>query len=375
MARCNIPDSVELRYARATLADEAGANVAVSVRELKAVLRLRPDDPAALNAYGYTLADHHRRLGTARKLIERAYAVAPKNAAILDSLGWVLFRQGHGEQALPYLNAAYLDDRGGDIAAHLGEVLWQLGKRRTEAERIWSEGGRAEVDNQLLKSDAFASARELAMRRMTMRMARAAHAGETMRLSAVLACCAALAACVTTRPPPRLPTAGSWDQRLARLQHADAWQLDGKRGRGGGQARVAGELDLAPGRGGGRGASGGPFRCRCADRQADTAGSVAERRAAQRCGGIASCRTAWGSCCRSTICAFGCWWVPRIRARHFELARNDEDRALKLTQAGWTVVYDRYIPVESGFAPGAHLILTRDDVRVRIVVDHWAGVQ
>ena len=144
------PDSVELRYAVASLNEEQG-RISTALRELKAVAELRPDDPAALNAYGYTLADHKRKLGVARKLIERAYASAPKNAAILDSFGWVLFRQGHGEQALQYLNAAYADDRGGDIAAHLGEVLWQLG-RQADAERIWSEGARADADNQLLKA-------------------------------------------------------------------------------------------------------------------------------------------------------------------------------------------------------------------------------
>jgi Tfp pilus assembly protein PilF len=112
-------------------------------------LKTRPNDPAALNALGYTLADHSRELPRARRLIERAYAAAPKNAAILDSLGWVLFRQGHSAEAESYLRAAYADDRGGDIAAHLGEVLWQLGKP-ADAERIWSEAGVIDADNHLL---------------------------------------------------------------------------------------------------------------------------------------------------------------------------------------------------------------------------------
>jgi tetratricopeptide (TPR) repeat protein len=149
-AALEYPDSVELRYAVASLAEERG-QVPAALRELKAVVKDRPDDPAALNAYGFTLADHNRRLTMAHRLIEQAYVSAPKNAAILDSFGWVLFRQGRGEQALPYLNAAYADDRGGDIAAHLGEVLWQLG-RRAEAERIWSEGGQLDANNRLLKS-------------------------------------------------------------------------------------------------------------------------------------------------------------------------------------------------------------------------------
>jgi tetratricopeptide (TPR) repeat protein len=144
------PDSVELRYAMASTVEEQG-KFADALRELKAVVRLRPDDPAALNAYGYTLADHHQRLGLAHKLIEQAYAVSPKNPAILDSLGWVLFREGQPAQALPYLNAAYADDRGGDTAAHLGEVLWQLG-RQADAERVWTEAAQADADNRLLKA-------------------------------------------------------------------------------------------------------------------------------------------------------------------------------------------------------------------------------
>jgi len=142
------PDSVEIRYAIASTYEEQG-RIGAALRELKEVLKSRPDDPAALNAYGYTLADHDRELAHARTLIERAHASAPKNAAILDSLGWVLFRQGHGEQALPYLTAAFADDRGGDIGAHLGEVLWQLG-RHADAERIWSEAHETDSDNHLL---------------------------------------------------------------------------------------------------------------------------------------------------------------------------------------------------------------------------------
>jgi tetratricopeptide (TPR) repeat protein len=144
------PDSVDIRYAIASTYEDQG-HFAAALHELKEVLKSRPDDPAAMNAYGYTLADHHQELAHARTLIERAYATAPKNAAILDSLGWVLFRQGHDEQALPYLSAAYADDRGGDIAAHLGEVLWQLG-RRADAEHVWSEAGAIDSGNHLLNS-------------------------------------------------------------------------------------------------------------------------------------------------------------------------------------------------------------------------------
>jgi tetratricopeptide (TPR) repeat protein len=142
------PDSVDLRYALASTYEEEG-RVSVALHELTALEKARPDDPAAMNALGYTLADHFRELRRARKLIEGAHSAAPKNAAILDSLGWVLFRQGHAADAEPYLREAYADDRGSDIAAHLGEVLWQLGKP-AEAQAIWSEASAVNGDNKLL---------------------------------------------------------------------------------------------------------------------------------------------------------------------------------------------------------------------------------
>jgi tetratricopeptide (TPR) repeat protein len=143
------PDNVDLRFAMASTHEDSG-QVSAALRELTQLMKSRPDDPAALNALGYTLADHSRDLGRARKLIERAYAQSPKNAAILDSLGWVTFRQGHAAEAEHYLAAAYDDDRGGDIAAHLGEVLWRLGKP-ADAQRIWTEASALDPENRLLK--------------------------------------------------------------------------------------------------------------------------------------------------------------------------------------------------------------------------------
>jgi Flp pilus assembly protein TadD len=149
-AIAEFPDSPELHYARASFLDERG-EVDAALRELGSVLKGRPDDPAAQNALGYTLADHARDLSRARKLIDRAYALAPKSAAIRDSLGWVLYRQGHAADALPLLKDAFSDEPGGDIGAHLGEVLWKLGQR-PEAEKIWSQAGALDLDNRLLKA-------------------------------------------------------------------------------------------------------------------------------------------------------------------------------------------------------------------------------
>ncbi len=144
------PDSIELRYARATLLEESG-DVDASLRELAAILKARPQDPAAANALGFTLADHARELPRARALIDAAIAAAPHSAAIRDSLGWVLFRQGKPREALPILASAFADEPGGDIGAHLGEVQWMLGQR-DEAERTWARAGTIDLDNRLLKA-------------------------------------------------------------------------------------------------------------------------------------------------------------------------------------------------------------------------------
>jgi tetratricopeptide (TPR) repeat protein len=149
-ALAEYPDSVELHYAEAAVFEDDG-KIDAALRELAALVKQRPDDPAAMNALGFTLADHDKSLSRARKLIEKAHVAAPHNAAILDSMGWVLHRQGHDGQALPYLSQAYADDRSGDIAAHLGEVLWRQG-RRDEAQRVWTEASITDADNKLLKS-------------------------------------------------------------------------------------------------------------------------------------------------------------------------------------------------------------------------------
>jgi outer membrane lipoprotein LolB len=54
----------------------------------------------------------------------------------------------------------------------------------------------------------------------------------------------------------------------------------------------------------------------------------------------------------------------------FDLMRNSQDRASQLSQDGWIIDYDRYMPVDGDSLP-AHLVLTRESVRVRIAVDRW----
>jgi tetratricopeptide (TPR) repeat protein len=131
------PDSGDLLYARALHAVELG-QVDVLERDLRHLLVSDPDNADALNALGYTLADRTDRLAEAYSFIERALQLRPDEPAILDSMGWVLYRMGQAEEAEGYLRRALDEVFDAEIAAHLGEVLWALG-RRDEASSVWEK--------------------------------------------------------------------------------------------------------------------------------------------------------------------------------------------------------------------------------------------
>ena len=85
----------------------------------------------------------------ARELIEKALKLAPDDAFIIDSMGWVLYRQGKPKDALGYLRRAFSDHPDPEIAAHLGEVLWVLGQH-DEAERVWDDASQKNPKNETL---------------------------------------------------------------------------------------------------------------------------------------------------------------------------------------------------------------------------------
>jgi tetratricopeptide (TPR) repeat protein len=144
------PDSVELMYSKALLAAEQG-RVGDAEAAFKRVLAKEPDHADALNALGYTLADLTDRQKEALGYITRALKLKPDNPAFLDSMGWVQYRMGNSAVALDYLRRAYASLKDGEVAAHLGEVLWVTGERE-EAQRIWKEGEQKDPDNPVLRA-------------------------------------------------------------------------------------------------------------------------------------------------------------------------------------------------------------------------------
>ena len=143
------PGNADLLYARGLLAADLG-RIEQAERDLRAVLELQPGDADALNALGYTLAEQTDRLAEAYGYIRQALQQLPDSAAVLDSMGWVLYRMGKKREALEYLQKAAGKLQDGEIAAHLGEVLWSL-DRKDEARRVWREALEFAPDNPKLR--------------------------------------------------------------------------------------------------------------------------------------------------------------------------------------------------------------------------------
>ena len=143
------PQDNDLLYELAML-DEKLDRLDDMERKLRELIKRQPNLPHAYNALGYSLADRNLRLAEAKQLITRALELAPEDPSITDSLGWVEFRLGNLPEALVLLKKAYANQADAEIAAHMGEVLWQL-NQRDEARHIWREGMQKDADNETLR--------------------------------------------------------------------------------------------------------------------------------------------------------------------------------------------------------------------------------
>ena len=276
-----------------------------------------------MNALGFTLADHDKELGRARKLIERAHEAAPRNAAILDSLGWVLYRQGRSAEALPYLQAAYTDDRGGDIAAHLGRSVVETRPTRRCASNLGRRGnGRPRqcllkstqqrlTPHELVHASCVAFDRLRAIGRLLQRRSPAAAVRQAGTLG-----------------PPNCSTLNSWqlDGRAAVAFGTQGWQatLNWR------QAGPFAEVHLA-----------GPFGIGALVLKQGPDG-ISMNGAPPSDAVMSQLQDKLGFELPLQNLRYWLLGVPDPGAA-FELSRNDQDRAKSLRQPGWRIDYDRYM--------------------------------
>jgi Flp pilus assembly protein TadD len=124
-----------LLYARALTAEKMDSSV-IFEEDIQKILAQDPEDVAALNALGYFLTEHTDRYDEAEKYLQRALKLQPDEAMIVDSYGWLQFKKGNLADALKYLEGAYKKMPENEIAVHLADTLWALGKKKEVEELI-----------------------------------------------------------------------------------------------------------------------------------------------------------------------------------------------------------------------------------------------
>ena len=144
----NFDKSAEFKFDYAMLAEKMG-NLLLMEQLLKEAIKIKPDYAYAYNALGYSYADRNIKLVDAKKYIEIALSISPNNHYIMDSMGWLHFRMGNIEIALQFIEKAYKIQKDPEIAAHLGEILWKMGKLK-QAEIVWEESIKTYPSNTVL---------------------------------------------------------------------------------------------------------------------------------------------------------------------------------------------------------------------------------
>lgn len=144
------PNNTDLLYDFALLAEKVG-KLDVMEKALRSVMTQAPDNHHAYNALGYSLAERNVRLQEAYQLVDKALKMAPGDPFIMDSMGWVQYRMGNLKEAEAQLRKAYALRSDPEIAVHLGEVLWQEG-RKADAQKLWREARGKDPKNDTLKS-------------------------------------------------------------------------------------------------------------------------------------------------------------------------------------------------------------------------------
>lgn len=127
-------DDADALYNRG-LAKEKLGSFDQAETDLRAVLKLQPDNATVLNALGYMLVINTQRYADAEQLIRKALELKSDDPAIMDSMGWVLFRSGKTTEAEKWLRKAYAGLHDPEVAGHLVEVL-SIGGKSAEAKGI-----------------------------------------------------------------------------------------------------------------------------------------------------------------------------------------------------------------------------------------------
>jgi len=100
-------------------------------------LELSPKEPSVLNYLAYSWLMKGKNLKEAKRMLKIALTQRPRDAHIIDSYGWALYKNGDNKGAMSFIEKANLmlphDPVTND---HLGDVYWAM-NRKTEAIYQW----------------------------------------------------------------------------------------------------------------------------------------------------------------------------------------------------------------------------------------------
>jgi Flp pilus assembly protein TadD len=123
-----LPSNIDLLYSLGVIYEKTN-RFTESVREMEAVLKIDPNNAEVLNFIGYSYADRGMNLEEAEKMIIQALKIKPGNGYMIDSLGWVYFKQNKLDSAVKKLKEAVeLMPNDAAIVEHLGDVYAQQNK-------------------------------------------------------------------------------------------------------------------------------------------------------------------------------------------------------------------------------------------------------
>lgn len=142
-------DYWRIHYARGMAYEQLG-DLRKSEEDLLKALEFQPEHPFVLNYLGYSWADQGVNLKQSLEMIRKAVALRPDDGYITDSLGWVLYKMGKYQEAVPYLEQAVeLLPYDPVINDHLGDSYWKVG-RKLEARFQWERAKNHSEDEELL---------------------------------------------------------------------------------------------------------------------------------------------------------------------------------------------------------------------------------
>lgn len=144
------PIHPDLLYETAMAADLNGKHAEFE-QLMRKLIQIKPDHAHAYNALGYSMLERKERLPEAMELVNKALQLAPDDPAIMDSVGWGYYRSGNLDESVKMLRRAFAANPDPEIAAHLGEVLWQRGDRE-DAKKIWLDSFKANQGNAYLQA-------------------------------------------------------------------------------------------------------------------------------------------------------------------------------------------------------------------------------